>query len=140
MADRYVRKFEKLSLEERKAVLPKLNELADTKVAKSKKVKAAAEPVQENSDSSEEKPVKGRKEKKAKDPNAPKRALTPYFIYTTERRAAAKAEYPHLKPKELVSKMAEEWNGLSEAQKGPYMVKGAAAKESYAQAKKAYKP
>jgi len=139
MSDKYVRKFEKLSLEERKAILPKLNEMTDAKAVKPRRSKAA-EPVQDHSDGSEEKPVKGRKEKKVKDPNAPKRAMTPYLIYSTERRPAAKAQYPTLKPKELVAKMAEEWNGMNDEEKGPYQVKGAAAKESYAQAKKAYRP
>lgn len=151
MSDKVVKKFGKLSVEERKAAISKLNEMAYAPVStgaaekssRSKKSssKTDSKVVQKSesddeSNGSEEKPK--RRVKKEKDPNAPKRALNGYMYYANERRAALKAERPDLKTKELAVVMGQEWNAMSEDQKRPYSVKGAADKERYAQAKASY--
>lgn len=52
--------------------------------------------------------------KKAKDPNAPKRAPTGYNIFVKEQMSKLKEEHPDAKPKELMSMAVDAWN----AQKG----------------------
>lgn len=126
MSDKVVRRFEKLSAEERKYTLDRLQGLNTSGVSEKKTVKKSTskpKKVSEESDSeslSEEKPTRGRRERKPRDPNAPKRAMTGYICYSKQRRSAAKQEYPHLKPRELTAKMAEEWNAMSDAQKTPF--------------------
>lgn len=145
MSDKVVKKFGKLSVEERKAAISKLNEMAyapTSSGAAEKSSRSKKSTVQKNESddesngSSDEKPK--RRVKKEKDPNAPKRALNGYMYYSKERRATLKAERPDLKTKELSVVMGQEWNAMSEDQKRPYSVKGAADKERYAQAKASY--
>lgn len=149
MSEKVVKKFGKLSVEERKAAISKLNEMAYAPVAegaaekssRSKKSSKKVVPVEKNSDdesagSADEKPK--RRVKKERDPNAPKRALNGYMYYSNERRETLKAERPNLKTKELAVVMGEEWRAMSEEQKQPYSVKGAADKARYAQAKASY--
>ena len=115
-----LKKFGKLSEEDRKTLMPKLNELV-------KSSETAAEPK------------KGRKEKKEKDPNAPKRAMTPYLHFAQTRRSSAKNEHPELNPRDLSRLMGKEWNEMSEDAKRPYVEKGNRSKEQYTEAKKNYK-
>lgn len=142
-AERVVKKFGKLSEDDRKAVLPQLTELtvgggSKKKVSKPK-AKASPPPESDESGSEEvEKPKKGRREKKAKDPNAPKRAMTPYLFYSQERRPGAKSENPGMNTRDLSRKMGEEWNAMSEDQKRSYVEKGNRAKEQYTQARANY--
>lgn len=69
----------------------------------SKPAKAAAEPK-----------VKGKKPKAEKDPNAPKRALSPFFLFIQERRPVLSAEFSNLSNTELVKAISEEWRNLNE--------------------------
>ena len=85
-----------------------------------------------------EKPKKGRKEKKERDPNRPKKATTPYLFYTQDRRATLKAEQPELGPRDIVRRMGAEWNELDAATKEPYDEKGARAKVRYTAAMAEY--
>ena len=83
-----------------------------------------------------------KKEKKAKrakkDKDAPKRALSAYFLYNQERRDSLKKEKPELNNKEIIKKMSEEWNALSDEKKKPYIAKAEADKKRYEAEKKAY--
>lgn len=133
MSDRVIRRFEKLSSDERKATLEKLNALGGSEKKAPKKHDSSSE------ESSEEQPKKGRRERKPKDPNAPKRAMNGYLIYSKERRSAAKAEYPSLKPRELSAKMGEEWNAMTEDQRRPYNDRASGDKARYQREKDAYK-
>lgn len=149
MSEKVVRRFSKLSPEERKATLDRLNGLttegsSEKKVAKKstrkpKKVESESESGSDSESLSEEKPKKGRRERKARDPNAPKKAMTGYICYSKQRRSSAKEAYPNLKPRELTAKMAQEWNAMSDAEKAPYneqsnldKARWKAQKESYA--------
>jgi len=82
---------------------------------------------------------KPKKVKKVRDPNKPKKAMTPYLFYTQERRAAVKAENPDLGPRDVVKQMASEWNAMGGAEKAPYQAKGDAAKARQKIAMDAYK-
>jgi structure-specific recognition protein 1 len=146
MSDKVVRRFAKLSVEERKATLDRLTGLSTEGASEKKAVKKSHKPKKVESESgsdseslSEEKPKKGRRERKPRDPNAPKRAMTGYIVYSTERRSSAKSEYPTLKPRELTVKMAEEWNAMSDAQKAPFNEKSNVDKARYKSQKDSYK-
>ncbi len=84
----------------------------DKKPAKAGKAKAKAA-------SSSQKDAKADKAaaKKAKDPNAPKRPMTAYFLWLNEERAGLKTKFPDLKLKELTAKAGEIWRGMSEDEK-----------------------
>ena len=86
--------------------------------------------------------AKDKKEKKTKrakkDKDAPKRALSAYFFYNQERRDSLKKEKPELNNKEIIKKMSEEWNALSDEKKKPYIAKAEADKKRYETEKKAY--
>ena len=60
-----------------------------------------------------------KKRKRAKhDPNAPKRALTPYFLYMqTARSQIAKELGDNAKPKEVADEGTRRWGGMKEADK-----------------------
>ena len=85
---------------------------------------------------------KDKKEKKTKrakkDKDAPKRALSAYFFYNQERRDSLKKEKPELNNKEIIKKMSEEWNALSDEKKKPYIAKDENKKKRYEAEKKAY--
>ena len=59
---------------------------------------------------------KGSKKNK-KDKDAPKKAISAYFFYIKERRDSITKELPNLNNKEIVKKMSEEWNNLSDDKK-----------------------
>ncbi|EFC49119.1 hypothetical protein NAEGRDRAFT_82958 [Naegleria gruberi] len=63
----------------------------------------------------------GKKSTKKKDPNAPKKPKTGYFLFCDEHREAAKAKTGEKKSASEVSKvLGEMWNSLSDEQKKPY--------------------
>jgi len=63
--------------------------------------------------------------KKKKDPNAPKRPLSAYFIWMGENRESVKSSNPDLDNKQLLSKLGELWGELTEEDKQPYAEKNA---------------
>ena len=73
---------------------------------------------------------KGAKKNK-KDKDAPKKAISAYFFYIKERRESITKEQPSLNNKEIVKKMSEEWNALSDEKKKPYVQKAEADKKRY---------
>eukprot|EP00619_Florenciella_sp_RCC1007_P007257 CAMPEP_0205904098 /NCGR_PEP_ID=MMETSP1325-20131115/515_1 /ASSEMBLY_ACC=CAM_ASM_000708 /TAXON_ID=236786 /ORGANISM="Florenciella sp., Strain RCC1007" /LENGTH=197 /DNA_ID=CAMNT_0053269827 /DNA_START=19 /DNA_END=612 /DNA_ORIENTATION=- len=81
---------------------------------------------------------KGKKQKKAKDPNAPKRATTAYFFFLAEERPRTKAEVPGISVTELSKVVGAKWKQLSEEQKAPYEAKAEADKARYAAEKAQY--
>jgi len=74
--------------------------------------------------------VKGAKFKK--DPNAPKRPLSGYFMFLGDKRETVKAQYPDLSHKECLGKMGGMWKELSDADKKVFNDKAALAKKEYA--------
>jgi len=90
----------------------------------------------ENSSSSDDespksKKGKGKGKKKEKDPNAPKRPMTPYFIYLGEQRANAKKDNANAGVTQLAKILSEKWNNMSEAEKKPYKDKHEKDKKRY---------
>merc|ERR1719162_1502919 len=81
----------------------------------------------------------GKRAKKEKDPNMPKRPQTGYWLWLGENRAAFLKEVGG-KDVTKVSKLGgERWKALSEKEKAPFEKKAVAAKAEYAKAMEEYK-
>eukprot|EP00831_Metopus_contortus_P070720 TRINITY_DN6465_c0_g1_i4.p1 TRINITY_DN6465_c0_g1~~TRINITY_DN6465_c0_g1_i4.p1 ORF type:complete len:299 (-),score=71.71 TRINITY_DN6465_c0_g1_i4:22-918(-) len=74
---------------------------------------------------------KGVVEGKKSKGNAPKKPMTAYFYYVKGRRAALKAQQPSLTNTELITRMAEEWKGLSDFEKRTYVEMAQKDKERF---------
>jgi len=83
-------------------------------------------------------PGQGKKAKKTKDPNAPKRATTAYFFFLADERPRTKEEVPGISVTELSKVVGAKWKELSDADKAPYEAKAEADKARYAEEKAAY--
>lgn len=81
---------------------------------------------------------KDKKQKKIKDKNAPKRALSAFFCYLKSRRNDLKKEQPSLSNTEIISKMSAEWKSLTTKEKDPFTRASEKDKERYHREKKAY--
>ena len=86
---------------------------------------------------------KDKKEKKTKrakkDKEESKRfSYSGFAMYGLERSDSLKKEKPELNNKEIIKKMSEEWNALSDEKKKPYIAKAEADKKRYEAEKKAY--
>jgi hypothetical protein len=55
-----------------------------------------------------------KKEKKIKDPNAPKKNISNYLHFSKEFRPKYKKENPEIKPQDIIKKLGEEWNKIKE--------------------------
>eukprot|EP00698_Gefionella_okellyi_P013075 TRINITY_DN3557_c0_g1_i1.p1 TRINITY_DN3557_c0_g1~~TRINITY_DN3557_c0_g1_i1.p1 ORF type:complete len:352 (-),score=110.91 TRINITY_DN3557_c0_g1_i1:589-1644(-) len=73
---------------------------------------------------------KASKEKKPKD--APKAALSAYFIFAGEKRAQIKADHPDLSLVDVARKLGEQWSTVSPDEKQRYEKLAAEDKERYA--------
>ncbi|KAI8373727.1 high mobility group box domain-containing protein [Blakeslea trispora] len=79
------------------------------------------------------------KKKKEKDPNAPKRNLSSYMLYSQEVRPKIVAKNPELKAIEVAKLIGEMWNGLSDKEKQPYIKKAEVAKAAFDKENEKYK-
>jgi hypothetical protein len=72
--------------------------------------------------------------KAAKDPNAPKRAMSAYFVWMGENRAKIIAEHKldSSKVAEVAKKAGEIWGSMTDAQKAPFTAKAEKDKARYA--------
>ncbi|PRQ41457.1 putative chromatin remodeling & transcriptional activation HMG family [Rosa chinensis] len=69
---------------------------------------------------------------KSKDPNAPKRPLTAFFLFMNDFRKAYKEANPDSKGVKMVAKEGgEKWNLMTDEEKKPYMDKAAELKDEY---------
>ncbi|KAJ8266042.1 hypothetical protein GJAV_G00125240 [Gymnothorax javanicus] len=73
----------------------------------------------------------GKKGKKKKDPNAPKRPPSGFFLFSSEHRPKIKAQDPSLGIGEVAKKLGEMWNNLSDSSKQPYLIKANKLKDKY---------
>ncbi|XP_078101758.1 LOW QUALITY PROTEIN: high mobility group protein B1-like [Sander vitreus] len=76
-------------------------------------------------------PPKGPEEKRFKDPNAPKRPPSAFFIFCADFRPKVKSEHPGLTIGDTAKKLGEMWNSSSAENKQPYERKAAKLKEKY---------
>jgi structure-specific recognition protein 1 len=98
----------------------------------SKKEASSSKPVQKrkpkgrDEDGSEKK-----KAKKKKDPNAPKRAMTPFMYFSMAERGNMKNSNPDLPTTEIAKKLGEMWQKMSSEEKQPYIQQAQVDKKRY---------
>ncbi|XP_036403454.1 high mobility group protein B3a [Megalops cyprinoides] len=80
----------------------------------------------------------GKKGKK-KDPDAPKRPPSGFFIFCSEQRPKIKAQNPSLGIGDVAKKLGEMWNNLSDSNKQPYLMKANKLKDKYKKDMRDYK-
>ncbi|KAM8853943.1 high mobility group protein B1b [Synchiropus picturatus] len=76
-------------------------------------------------------PPKGQKKKRFKDPNAPKRPPSAFFLFCSDFRPKVKGENPGLSIGDTAKKLGEMWNSSTAEEKQPYEKKAAKLKEKY---------
>ncbi|KAI5609271.1 high mobility group box 2b, partial [Silurus asotus] len=81
----------------------------------------------------------GKRERKKKDPNAPKRPPSAFFVFCSEHRPTVKGEYPGLSIGDLAKKLAEMWGKQSPKDRTPYEQKAAALRQKYEKDMAAYR-
>ena len=57
---------------------------------------------------------------KVKDPNAPKRNLTPYFLFTNEERAKVKEANPDFGVTDVAKELGRRWSEMDAIAKSKY--------------------
>ncbi len=82
--------------------------------------------------------MKPKKNKKVKDPKAPKRALSAWIIYTTEQRPKFKADNPEKSNTELTTLMSQEWRNMTDGDKKKYEDLAVVDKQRYMKEKEEY--
>uniref|UniRef100_A0A2K5RC88 High mobility group protein B3 n=1 Tax=Cebus imitator TaxID=2715852 RepID=A0A2K5RC88_CEBIM len=68
---------------------------------------------------------------KKKDPNAPKRPPSGFFLFCSEFRPEIKSTNPGISIGDVAKKLGEMWNNLNDSKKQPYITKAAKLKERY---------
>ncbi|RNA19425.1 high mobility group B2-like isoform X2 [Brachionus plicatilis] len=81
----------------------------------------------------------GIRRKKKKDPNAPKRPLSAFFLFCADERPSVKAKYPSYSVGEAAKELGERWNKVSTDLKAKYEAKCATEKLRYDQELAEYK-
>ncbi|KAK7929782.1 hypothetical protein WMY93_006177 [Mugilogobius chulae] len=85
-------------------------------------------------------PPKGAKKgKKKKDPNAPKRPPSAFFVFCSDHRSRIKEENPGISIGDIAKKLGELWSTQSAKDKAPYEAKAAKLKEKYEKDVAAYR-
>ncbi|KAG7269637.1 hypothetical protein CRUP_016428 [Coryphaenoides rupestris] len=80
-------------------------------------------------------PPHGDKKKRFKDPNAPKRPPSAFFIFCGDFRPKIKGETPGLTIGDVAKKLGEMWNNTASEDKQPYEKKASKLKEKYEKSK-----
>ena len=82
--------------------------------------------------------MRKRKKREKKDPNAPKRALSAFFVFQTERRVSLKKEKPDLDNRQMIYEMSNEWKQMNDEDKQKYQIKADEDRKRYEKEKAAY--
>ncbi|GIL65240.1 hypothetical protein Vafri_19053 [Volvox africanus] len=85
-----------------------------------------------------EKTAVAKKEKKIKDPNAPKKPLGAYMWFCKDVRESVKKENPGLSVTEIGKRLGELWKEVSEEDKKKYLKQAEEDKERYNKESAAY--
>ncbi|QQP36438.1 High mobility group protein B2like, partial [Caligus rogercresseyi] len=75
-----------------------------------------------------------------KDPNAPKKPLSAYFLFSQEERLKVKAEYADYSITEVAKELGRRWATIDPAVKQTYEQRYQGSRRQYEQAMAAYKP
>lgn len=84
-------------------------------------------------------PRGAKKGKKKKDPNAPKRPPSAFFVFCSEHRPKIKEEHPGISIGDIAKKLGEKWATLTPKEKAPYEAQAAKLKEKYEKEVAAYR-
>jgi hypothetical protein len=104
-----------------------LTELLNAAIAKpSRKRKLVAVEIGENG-----LPRKRKREKRIKDPNAPKGPASAYILFQNDIRSAYKKEHPDMSNKELLRLIGDQWKALSDDKKDFYRDQHGKAKKKH---------
>ncbi|KAG1739935.1 uncharacterized protein EDB91DRAFT_1134582 [Suillus paluster] len=76
-------------------------------------------------------PKKRKREKRIKDPNAPKGPASAYILFQNDIRAAYKKEHPDMSNKELLRLIGDQWKALADDKKDFYREKHGNAKKKH---------
>jgi chromosome transmission fidelity protein 4 len=76
--------------------------------------------------------------KRKKDPNAPKKALSAYFLWLQANRTQLKADNPGIKNQDVLKKAGEAWGALDAEEKAKWNAVAEEKKEEYKTAKAEY--
>ena len=109
--------IEKLESSEVQSVLSDILKTHKTKVESKEKT---SESESESDSETEKKSRTKAKVKKEKDPNAPKRPLTPYILFCMAERDTVKSDNPSMSGKEITSELGRLWQDLSQDKKDIY--------------------
>ncbi|KAJ3581870.1 hypothetical protein NHX12_016140 [Muraenolepis orangiensis] len=102
---------------------------------------AKADKVRYDRDMKTYSPPKGSKlaNKKKKDPNAPKRPPSAFFVFCSEHRQKIRGEHPGITIGEIAKKLGHLWSKQSAKDKVPFEAKAAKLKEKYEKDVAAYR-
>merc|ERR1711874_66797 len=78
--------------------------------------------------------------KPMKDPNAPKKPLSAYFLFSQEERLKVKAQFPDYSITEIAKELGRRWATINPAIKQSYEQRYQESRRQYEQAIQAYKP
>ena len=81
----------------------------------------------------------GQRKRKKKDPNAPKRPLSAFFLFCHDERPAVKAIYPNYSVGEAAKELGERWNKVTAEAKAKYEAQVQQDKTRYEQELAKYK-
>merc|ERR1712127_1304 len=73
----------------------------------------------------------GSRKRRKKDPNAPKRPLSAFFLFCADERPAVKAIYPNYSVGEAAKELGERWNKVSAEAKTKYEATAQQEKAGY---------
>jgi len=73
----------------------------------------------------------GKTKRKKKDPNAPKRPLSAFFLFCADERPSVKVVHPEYSVGEVAKEMGERWSKVTAEQKSKYEASAAAEKVRY---------
>merc|ERR1739848_843093 len=79
-------------------------------------------------------------QKPMKDPNAPKKSLSAYFLFSQDERLKVKAEFPDYSITEVAKELGRRWAQIDPAIKQSYEQRYQESRRQYEQALQAYKP
>jgi high mobility group protein B3 len=82
---------------------------------------------------------RGKKPRKVRDPLAPKKPLSSYFLYMDSIRAEVVSSLPQLSHREVMVELGKRWSGLDEAARAPFLVRAQKLKVEYVVAVEKYR-
>ena len=85
-------------------------------------------------------PATGKNGKPLKDPNAPKKPLSAYFLFSSEERMKVKAEFPDYSITEVAKELGRRWAAIDPTLKQSYEQRYQESRRQYEVAMQAYKP